>query len=350
MKKWILPIGFSIALISCGGPEEKKKDEKENATDVKNIKAVDLIQKDFGHWIEVQGNVTSDQDVILSPQTAGIVTRIYVKEGQLVKKGAALASMDNDIISANIQEVEQQIANADYIYQKQKELYSKGVGTEFDLTNAQNNLKSLLKTRKTLQVQAGKSGIYAPFSGIVDEIFPVQGETAAPGSPVVHLVSLNPLVVKSSVSEAYLNTIKEGTPVRIVFPSIGLTLDTLKVSRVSKYVNPANRTYDFYIDIDNSEGLIVPNLTARIYVQDQFQTSAKLVPSQSIQYDKNGNSYVFTVVEKDSSIMSKKVPVETVFSYGNQTAVKSEGLSKKDRIVSQGAEGIEDGDKLSILK
>jgi RND family efflux transporter MFP subunit len=349
MKKWILPLGISLSLVACGGAEQKK-DKEEKTTDDKNVRVEELMQKDFGHWIEVQGNVTSDQDVILSPQTAGIVTKIYVKEGQVVKRGAALASMDNDIVGANIQEVEQQIANADYLYQKQKELYAKGVGTEFDLTNAQNNLKSLLKRRKTLQVQAGKSGIYAPFSGIVDEIYPVQGETAAPGSPVIHLVSLNPLVVKSSVSEAYLNTIKEGTPVKIVFPSIGKTIDTLKVSRVSKYINPENRTYDFYIDIDNTEGTIVPNLTARIYVQDQFQANAKLVPSQAIQYDKNGNSYVFLAQGSDTTLVSKKVAVSTLFSYGNNTVIESASLKKGDKIVSEGAEEIEDKDKLNILK
>ena len=160
------------------------------------------------------------------------------------------------------------------------------------------------KQLETLRTQAGKSIVTAPFSGVIDEVMPTEGEVGGPQVPICHIIGLEKLTVVGNISESYLKSIQEGSDVEIIIPSLDTTLTDLKIDRVSKYVNPGNRTYKVFVDVENTTGVIIPNLVARIKVKDESIENALTVQSSAIQYNKDGNTYLFTADKKDTATVT----------------------------------------------
>ena len=155
MKKFILYAGAIAFMVSCSQTTDKNAElEKlKHQRDQLNIeieqlsaeinpnnekdelKGVPVIVTDaaecvFNHYIRVQGIVDGDQNIAVSPQMAGIVTAVYVKEGTQVKKGQVMAELDARVMKQSIEEVKTQLDLATNIYQKQSALWEKKIGSE----------------------------------------------------------------------------------------------------------------------------------------------------------------------------------------------------------------------------
>ncbi len=345
----LFTLGAGLLLSSC---EEQKEEEKEEGKKFPGVRVAAAEIEDFDHWVELQGTIESPQDVQLTPVMSGNIRKIYVQEGQYVKKGQMIAIMDNDIVASNISEAQAALNNAIYNYKKQEELYTAGVGTEFNYRQAFDQKELAEKRMRTLRVQAGKAGVFAPFDGLIDEIYPSEGEVGGPQAPICHIVGLEKLTVVANVSETFINQIGEGTEVKVKLPSMDTTIKDLKINRVSKYINPKNRTYKVFIDIENEDKSIVPNLLARVQLKDGHFPNSTVVNNSAIQYDKHGNTFLFSLDKIDSSTyVSNRVAVSTLSSFGGASALENiDEINKGDMIVIEGAEGIVDQDTVTILK
>ena len=347
---FFLALSAALVLTSCGG--EKEEEEKKEVVTLSKVTAEGAEVKDFSHWIELQGSIEAPKDVMLTPVMGGTIKKIYVEEGQMVKRGQIIAIMDNDVVASSISEAQAALNNAVYNYKKQEELYTAGVGTEFQYRQAFDQKELAEKRVQSLRVQAGKAAVYAPFDGLINDIFPSEGEAGGPGAPICHIVGLEKLTVVTQISESFINLINDSTDVAIIIPSLDTTLDSVKINRIGKYINPQNRTFKIYIDIDNNDGSIVPNMITRVKIKDAAFPQATLVKNSSIQYNKEGKTYVFSLSKLDSSkYVSNKLFVNSLSSYGNYTAIETHpDIATGTHIVVQGAEGITDKDTVEILK
>ena len=116
----------------------------------------------FNHYVEVQGVVDGDQNVAVSPQTPGIVTKVYVREGSQVKKGQVLAELDAQVLKQSLDEVKTQLDLANNLFEKQKALWDKKIGSEVQFLQAKANKESLEKRSRTLQGQIDMAVITSP--------------------------------------------------------------------------------------------------------------------------------------------------------------------------------------------
>jgi multidrug efflux pump subunit AcrA (membrane-fusion protein) len=212
MKTTITVLSIAVLILSaCGSNAEgldkliKKRDElkKELAEVEQKISELDTTKTtqdgllvtweevkigSFIHQIEVQGSIETDRDVLLNAESGGLIQSILVKEGQRVRKGQTLIQIDAQVISSSIEELKTAMEFADYNYKKQKELFDQGLGSEFQLTQAKNNMDNLKSRLSGLNTQRGKFSITAPFDGVVDDIIAKVGAMAGPQAPVLRLV------------------------------------------------------------------------------------------------------------------------------------------------------------------
>ena len=154
MKNKLFILAIIVTLVACNqssdkkGELEKLKTEREvlntkiskleteiNPNQKKDDKAVQVKIKNlettpFNHFVEIQGVVDADQNVSVSPQMAGVVTNVYVREGSQVKKGDILATLDAQVLKQSVEEVRTQLDMATIIYEKQKNLWDKKIGSE----------------------------------------------------------------------------------------------------------------------------------------------------------------------------------------------------------------------------
>ncbi|MEN8929193.1 MAG: efflux RND transporter periplasmic adaptor subunit [Flavobacteriales bacterium] len=297
--------------------------------------------------VTFQGSVNADKTIMLGPEAQGIIKAIYVKEGQYVSRGKTIAVLDSEILRKNVQEIEKSLELAEYLLQKQQNLKDQGLGAEASFVQAKNQVESLKTRLATLKTQAAKSTVTAPFSGYVDEIFTKLGEMGSPAMPILRLVNLDVVVVKAEVSEAYLMDIEKGDKVSLNFPSIEKKIENARITSIGKFINPTNRTFPIQVELRNRDKSIIPNLIAEVTVEKDFTKDAILVPSSSVLTDSEGNKYAY--VYENGMVAKRKVVV--VFVKGDYTQISSASEVKSgDVIVTKGANGIADGQKVTELK
>ncbi|MDD3721233.1 MAG: efflux RND transporter periplasmic adaptor subunit [Lutibacter sp.] len=376
MKKISLLIIIATLAISCGKEAKKSSLEELNAQKTiltakidslntllksveikiskldsdKNLQTITIVPVKngvFKHFLEIQGVAKANKNIEISPELGGTVTAIPVKEGQKVQLGQLLIQLDDSSIKNSIDELNTQLSLAKTTFERQERLWNQKIGSEMQYLQAKAQKESLENNLSSLKTQARKMRITAPFSGIVDEIFPKLGELTSPQMPAVRLLNLDNVYVEADVTETYLPIIKKGTETVVHFTSINKEIDS-KISQVGNYINPANRSFKIRINIDNEDQSIKPNLLADIKIVD-FETTGITIPATLVQQDQNGKDYVFTLVTENNT---KKVikNLITVANEYNLEVYVSAGLKETDTLVNAGARFVKDGDHVKISK
>jgi len=303
--------------------------------------------QDFRHYINVQGTVKADKSIELHPEMGGTITRIFVSEGQKVRKGQTLAQFDASVINSNIAQVQTQLNLATTTFERQERLWKQKIGSEMQYLQAKANRESLESNLKSLQSQARKMKVVAPFSGTIDEVFAKTGELASPQMPFLRIINLNKVYIESDITETYLKDIKKGTEVLVSFPSLDKELSS-KISQVGSFINPNNRSFKTRVDISNKDNQLKANLLADIKIND-FKVNGIVLPSYILQKDSNGNSFVYTIKSENDTHLVVKTTVSVAKEYNDQTYI-SEGLTVNDLIIDKGARLVKSNDEVKIAQ
>ena len=299
----------------------------------------------FKHFIEIQGVVKADKNIGIIPEMGGTVTRILVKEGQRVSAGQTLIQLDDAVTRNSIAELNTQLSLAQTTFDRQGRLWEQKIGSEMQFLQAKAQLESLQNNLASLNTQAKKMRVIAPFSGIVDEIFPKKGELTSPQFPVVRLMNLDNVYVEADVTETYLPVVKIGTEAVLFFSSINKEVVS-KISQIGNFINPDNRSFKTRINIKNSDNTIKPNLLADLKILD-FEKTGLIIPTNLVQQDQKGNDYVFTIKSENNENIVVKNLISIEKSYGQEVFV-SVGLTETDALINEGARLVKAGDVVKI--
>ena len=347
MKK-IAFFSLLILIFSCSNETEKKEiSKKENLLPL--VIANEARLKSFSHKIKVQGNVSTDKDILLNSEMSGLVTQMHVSPGNTVKKGQLILSMDESMINSNIAELESQLEYAEYMFNKQNDLFKKGLGTELETKTAENQVNSLTAKLKTLRVQKSKMSVSAPFDGIVDQTYAKTGQIIAPQMPILRLVNNEEVEVTASVSEKHFKNIKKGTELKLSFPNYEMPSIDAEVESVGNFIEPTNRTFNIRTKIKNNSSLM-PNMLVEVEITDLKIDSGLVIPSKSILKNQENRDYIWVLSEKEDNIYSVyQVFIEVITSYNGEALInKSESLKEGMLIIESGARGITKKDVVRI--
>ena len=387
MRKIYSLFAITLLLASCGGKKEQSvqdvvasndlakirekkasvEDEIQTLTeDIKLLnskiseldtnKKVPLItvlsakEEVFNHYLELQGNVQTKQNVLIYPEMPGQLVRIYVKEGQQVRKGQALAKIDDGGLSNQLAQVETQAALAETTYKRQKRLWEQKIGSEIQYLQAKTNYEAQTNAVNQLRRQLAKSVITAPFSGVIDDVIKEQGTVVAPGmgSEVFRIVNLKDMYIETDVPESYITSIKKGKAVEVEFPVLGEKM-TSKIRQAGNFINPANRTFKVEVGVPNADGKIKPNLTAKLKINDYSNEKAILIPQSIISENANGEQYIYVVENiKDEVGTAKQAIISTGKTQGDIIEVLS-GVESGVKIIDEGARSVKNGQEVKIL-
>ena len=309
-------------------------------------------QEKFVHFLELQGDVKTKQNVLVYPEMAGTLYKVYVKEGQRVSKGQLLAAIDDGGLSSQVSQLKTQAELAKTTYERQKRLWEQKIGSEIQFLQAKTNYEASQNAVKQAQSQLGKSTIRAPFSGIVDDVIKDQGTVVAPGSgsEVFRIVNLTDMYISVDVPESYLGDIAKGKEAKVYFPVLGDTIIS-KVRQTGNFINPSNRAFSVEIPVPNKKGNIKPNLSAKVSLNDYSNDTAITIPQSIISENANGDQYVYIANESDKENQARinRQIIVTGRTQGSLVEVLS-GISDGDQLVKEGARSVKDGQNVQILK
>ncbi len=299
----------------------------------------------FAHYVDLQGSVDSDENVAVQPGMPGLVTRVYVKEGDMVTAGKVLAETDNRAIRESIAQLQTNYDFAKTAFEKQKRLWDQKIGSEIQFLQAKTQYESLGKSMDALQAQLDMTRIKSPIAGVVDQANVKVGEFAAPNMfGAFRVVNEKSMKVIAKVAESYIGKVKVGNPVSIRIPDLNDTL-IAKISYVGKVVDPMSRTFAVEISLGGIENDLRPNMMTMISIQDELLPDAVVVKSNYVQKDAMGNTYLMLAEGAKGSMKAKKQLVKTGLSYGDFVVI-TEGLNGTEQYIESGYQEVTDGQPL----
>ncbi|MDN5202617.1 efflux RND transporter periplasmic adaptor subunit [Fulvivirgaceae bacterium BMA10] len=299
----------------------------------------------FEHKVHVRGAVESRKNVLISAEVGGKIEQINVKEGQRVSKGQVLLRLDSDIIQNSIAELKTSLELATVVYERQANLWKNKIGTEIQYLEAKNNKESLERKLATANSQLNQTILKAPFSGVIDDVIALQGETATPGHPLIRIVNPNDVYIKADVSEAHIGKFKAGDPVSVHFPSLDQDVNS-SVSSVSQVINTDNRTFVVEVKLASLDFKPKPNQVTVLFLTDYVNEEALTVPANLVQKDDIGD-FVFCVEKNGEGSNAKKRHIKVGVSYDGRTEVV-EGLTGNEAIVDKGFRELTEGAAIRI--
>lgn len=326
--------------------EKELAAENPNAVVVKSkdVGVAEVAPRKFDHYIQTQGKIDSEDNIVVSAKSMGVITQVFVREGDLVSKGQTLAQIDNTLMIRSIDELKAGLELSNTVYNRQKNLWDQKIGTEVQFLQAKNNKEGLEKRLATMNEQLDMTRIKSLINGTVDAVNVKVGENAAPGAPAFRVINTDRLKVVAGVSEAFITSIKKGNKVLVEISDTGKKIEST-VSFVGRNIDQLSRTFPVEIALPTSADLR-PNMTAVVRVIFYSDPVALCVPVNVVQ-DINGEKIVYVVETDGKQTVARKKVVEVVGVYGNLAQIKS-GIKTGDKIITVGYQGLNDGEFVKI--
>ena len=384
MKKFIYPI-FILFIVSCNNDNKKTIEElinEGNLEELQERRSSLIIQKGqinnelkeitqgvsildtaksfvlvntvttktetINHFSKFQGIIKTDQNMILYPEFSGRVTKIYVDEGDVVKKGQALAKIDDGGLYNELKLVESQAKLAKTIYERQSKLWNNKIGSEIQYLEAKTNYEIQNNRLKSITESLAKTTITAPFNGTIDEIFIEEGNLVSPPmmpdqGNAFRIINLNDLYVESVIPESFIGKIKKGAEVQIEIPVLNKSFNSTIKHSVSS-INELSRTFKIEVSVPKNDLDLIPNLNVEVNVLDYTNSQAILVPESIVSEDSDNNKFLFTVLNNKA----KKTIVETGYTQNGMIEITT-GLDVNEIVINEGGRIVKDGQNVKIF-
>jgi RND family efflux transporter MFP subunit len=331
--------------ISTLEAELQKMDGSASAEKAKLVEVTELLNRDFTHYIELQGKITTENLSYVTPRgMGGQVKSVYVKEGDNVKKGQLLMKLEDGIIQQNIKQVESQLSFAKNIFSRQENLWNEGIGTEVQFLSAKNNVESLEKQLDLVKEQLGTTSVYAHVSGIIEDVNIRVGETFM-GSPLAGMTIINPGSLKAvvDVPENYISKIRKGMPVVVNIPDLNQSFNS-NINLISETINAISRSFVAESKVTGNANL-KPNQIAIVKILDHEAKNAIVVPVETVQSDEKGK-YVYVLTQEGNKTIARKRTI-TIGEFYDELIEVNAGLATGDKLITKGYQGLYDGQLIS---
>jgi membrane fusion protein (multidrug efflux system) len=313
------------------------------------VATYEVTPQEFNHFTSFQGTVKTMKNINVYPEMPGQLLEVMVVEGQKVEKDQVLARIDDGGLLAQLAQAKSQLLLAETVYNRQERLWSQNIGSEIQFLQAKTQFESAEKAVDALSLQAEKSVVRAPFLGTVDQIFKEPGTIVAPGmgSELFRVVNIDEVYVEVDVPETHITSISEGSKVQVSLPAIGENISA-KIARVSKVINPSNRSFTVEIPLKNKSGFIRPNLMASVAINDYSNQSAIMIPQSVVSENAEGQQYCFALEKSADGYVAKRLIIETGKTSEDFIEVL-DGVENGALLITEGAKKVSDNQPVKWL-
>jgi len=300
------------------------------------VVVTEIQPQQFAHYIELQGRIDAEENVMVTPQIPGVIDAVYVVVGQSVSKGQVLAETDNDAMVKNIETYESQLNFAKDVFNKQKALWDQKIGSEIQYLSAKNNVETLEKSIAAAREQLSATKLLSPISGIVDAVDLKVGQIGSPGFQGIRVVNMRTLKAKGEVSESHSAVVSEGDNAKIILTDMNKEIDA-KLTFASNVINPQSRTFTVEAKLPSEKDL-KPNMVAVIKIADYEVEKAMVVDLNLIQKSTEA-SFVYVAAEEGGKKIAQRRVVTIGKIYDGRAEITS-GLTAGDKLITSGYQNL----------
>ncbi|HEX5769159.1 MAG TPA: efflux RND transporter periplasmic adaptor subunit [Burkholderiales bacterium] len=289
------------------------------------------------------GSLRADEAVVIRPEIAGRIDRIAFEEGQNVKKGALLASLDAAETRALVASSRAQAGLDRQRMERAADLHKKGFISQQALDEMQSNYaRSAAKLRED-EAKLAKSEIRAPFSGVAGLRQVSEGAYVAAGTDIARLEKIDQLKLDFRVPESYLAQLKTGLALSIAVDAFPQASFPGQIYAIEPAVDEQTRTVLVRARVANPQLRLRPGLFARVQLTLGARENAVWIPEEAI-VPRGQESYVFRVVDSRAELVAVTTGTRKV---GEVEIMK--GIAAGDIVVTEGTQRLAPGMQVSII-
>ncbi|MCC7467501.1 MAG: efflux RND transporter periplasmic adaptor subunit [Saprospiraceae bacterium] len=354
VKKIAAPLTMALLAISglcallggCGAPAQPKPDSPAQIADERiPVQTAAVQQKSIALPVRASGIITSSAEQRLSFKIGGVIRKVYVDEGDVVRPGQLLAVLDKTEIDAQVAQAQQALAKTERDLARVEGLYRDSSATLELLQNATTGRDVAKETVRIATFNQQYAEIRATRGGKIIKKLANEGEVTGPGMPLFVLfeTGTNDWVVQINVSDRDWARLQPGMRARVQMDAYEGTQFAGKVTDLAPAADPSSGLYAVEIRIQPQGKRFAPGLFAEVEITPSQSRSYTMVPIESIVEGDGQSAFVFALQADGESVQKK--PVKVAFMEGNQ-AVISAGLEGVTEVVTSGAPYLTDKKKV----
>ena len=314
--------------------------------------------------LPLTGSVTTRRLSRLSPEVAGLVARLHVDEGDEVREGDALLELDRVIaeidrsgVAAQVTEAQARLKESmrqkDEAAQLVEKKHIPPTRYEAALATVEIDTEALERLKKELQRQdeiIRRHTISAPFDGVITQKLVEQGEWVRIDTPLLELTEIGWLRVDVPVPQFYFSNVQLGTPVSLAFDAYPGHSFLAEVTMKVPMSNETARTFPVRIDLDNSDRLIAPGMSARVRFQlgDTASEQTLLLSQDAVVRKPDGSESIWVIKPDGEGMKARQVDVSTGRAYRENIEITAGDVQAGDRVVVRGNEILRPGQLVEI--
>lgn len=321
---------------------EAQKGPPKGPTEV--ITAIVSVQ-DFADSVEALGTTKANETIVITADTAEKVTAIHFQDGQTVKQGDLLITLDKGEEEAALNAALASLAEAEAAYERARTLQDNNALSKGTLQERLATLKQNQASVEEIKSRIEKRDIKAPFDGMLGLREVSIGALVQPGAEITTLDDLSQIKVDFDVPAVYLSSLKPGMPVTGIVQAFPGRVFTGEVRTVNTQVDPVTRTVTVRAVMPNTDGVLRPGLLMSVTLLKDTR-KALLMPEESLIKRGAGN-FVYVVTEAEGKTLAKQTAIEIGARRPGVIEVLS-GLNPGDQIVTDGVVKINDGAEITV--
>jgi RND family efflux transporter MFP subunit len=324
--------------------------DKKGAEKQEKIIPVKVITVETGCTPSLQrayvGTVEESVAVSLAFSSMGTVERVFVSEGQQVRKGQVLATLNAATADNSYQMMLAKEQQAQDAYDRLVKVHDNGSLPDVKFVEVETGLQQAKSMVAVAKKNLDDCRMVAPFAGIIATRSVEVGASANPGMAAFKLISINNLNVKIFVSENEINSIAKGQKARIEVTALDNAIFTGKVAIKGVAANVMSHTYEVKIGIDKNVETrratsLLPGMVCKVFFEGNTETTSIVVPNRAVQISADGRRFIWLAADN----VAKRRFVETG-DFTNTGIIVTKGLSANDKIMVEGFQKISEGMKI----
>ncbi|MEI6864604.1 efflux RND transporter periplasmic adaptor subunit [Flavicella sp.] len=338
MYKIVITLASVITIISCNPKVESKTSLKKQEHSIKVVTEIVSKNKNNTH-MNYTGVITPYSTTPLGFQLPGLVKNIYVKEGDVIKKGQILASINNETYQSTYAIAKASQEQAQDAYERLKKVHDQGSLPEIQWQEMNTNLTKANASAAIALQNLKRCNIIAPVNGTIGKRDLEIGATTTPGVSVFDLMTIKNVYVRISVPETEINKIKSGQIAEITIPAISYQKLSATVQNIGVVANQFSKTYEVKLIMNNPNQIIKPGMACDIDLITNTMSNHIAIPYSAVIQEENKKNYVYTVNKSNNKVSKQLVDIGL---FSNNEIIIINGLSEGDFIVVTGHQKLHD--------
>ena len=330
---------------SANGSAEATADVAAKPAKVTHIEVLPLVLTDVQERFTLPGALKAWEDLTLAAEVAGSVTWIGPQEGQRLKRGKAILTIDPETSQANYDRDKVELELKKKKLERLQSLVEQQLVSQQEYEDGVNAYERARAALRQSEVALKKSTLKMPINGVLDDLLVDRGEYVKAGDPIAVVVQIDRLKVEVDVPEKDISYLSPGEEVSVVQANIGRGSGIQregKLVHLAYKADPITRTYRALVEIDNKDRQLRPGMIVRVEAIRRELPQAVTIPLYAL-VDRDGKKVVF--VEHKAIATQRDVVVEAIL--GDRVVIHS-GLEAGENLIVKGQQLIADGARVQI--